>query len=69
MMEDFPRNELKPLSAIKNAWDRDAYDVFFLARGEEVLGYAFFVRSGKHYLFDYLAIAKEHAIKGWGLCS
>ena len=66
MKEDFPPDELKPLSAIKNAWERDSYDAYFLVRGEEIIGYAFFVRNGKHYLLDYLAIAKEHRDKGLG---
>ena len=47
MKEDFPRNELKPLVAIKAAWEQERYDVYFLVRDEDILGYACFVRNGK----------------------
>ena len=66
LKNDFARDELKPLSAIRRLWDRDAYDCFGLFRGEEILGYAFFVRIGKNYLFDYLAIEQGHRDEGLG---
>ena len=66
MRQDFARNELKPLAAVRRAWKRNAYDVFFLTDGETVLGYACFVRNGNHLLFDYFAIAKEYRDKGLG---
>ena len=66
LKKDFARDELKPLSSIRRLWDRDAYDCYGLFRGEEVLGYAFFVRIGKNYLFDYLAIEAGHRDEGLG---
>ena len=67
LKKDFARNELKPLSAIRRAWDRNAYDCYGLFCAEEILGYAFFVRLGKTYLFDYLGI--EAGRRGTGLGS
>lgn len=66
LKQDFARNELKPLSAIRRLWDRDAYDCYGLFRGEDLLGYAFFVRIGRNYLFDYLAIEAGHRDEGLG---
>lgn len=66
LKRDFARNELKPLSAIRRLWDRDAYDCYGLFRGEELLGYAFFVRIGRNYLFDYLAIEAGRRDEGLG---
>ena len=66
LQKDFDRSELKPLSSIRRAWDRDAYDCYGLFRGEEILGYAFFVRIGGNLLFDYLAIEAGHRDEGLG---
>lgn len=66
MRQDFPPNELKPLRGIFRAWDAGNYDCYVLAENEEILGYAFFARCGDNYLFDYLAIAKEHRGEGLG---
>ena len=66
LKKDFVRNELRPLSWIRRSWDNDAYDCYGLFDGDELLGYAFFVRLGKNYLFDYFAIAEEHRDEGLG---
>jgi hypothetical protein len=51
---------------MRRFWERGAYDCYGLFDGEEILGYAFFVRLGNNYLFDYLAIAEEHRDEGPG---
>ena len=66
LTKDFIRSERKPLSAIRRLWEREEYEAFLLMRGGETLGYAFFARNGKNYLFDYLAIAEEHRDEGLG---
>lgn len=66
MKHDFTPNELKPLSVILRAWNRNAYECYALREEEEVLGYAFFVREGSNYLFDYFAIEKHHRNSGLG---
>ena len=66
LKDDFADNELKPLSAIRQLWEQDAYDCYGLFRAEKILGYAFFVRIGKHYLFDYLAIEAGRRDEGLG---
>ncbi|MBQ9662602.1 MAG: GNAT family N-acetyltransferase [Oscillospiraceae bacterium] len=66
MKKDFARNELRPLSSLRKSWEREEYDCFGLYEGDELLGYAFFVRQGSRYLFDYLAIAEEHRDQGYG---
>lgn len=66
MKQDFARNELRPLSSLRRSWENNAYECYGLFDGDEILGYAFFVRLGKNYLFDYLAIAEEHRDEGLG---
>ena len=66
LRKDFPRNERRPLSSLRRSWEQGAYDCYGLFRGEDILGYAFFVRLGQSFLFDYLAIAEAHRDEGLG---
>ena len=66
LKKDFVRNELKPLISMRRSWEKNAYDCYGLYDGEEILGYAFFVRLGHSALLDYLAIAEEHRSEGLG---
>lgn len=66
LTKDFARNELKPLAGMRRSWENDAYDCYGLFDGNEILGYAFFVRLGGDYLFDYFAIAENHRDEGLG---
>ena len=66
LKKDFARNELKPLSAMRRLWVKDAYDCYGLFDGDEILGYAFFARVGKNLLLDYFAIADGYREKGLG---
>ncbi len=66
LKKDFVRNELKPLAGMRRSWKNDAYDCFGLFDGEEIRGYAFFVRHERNYLFDYFAITEEHRNEGLG---
>ena len=36
LKKDFARNERKPLSSMRRAWERDAYDCYGLFDGEEI---------------------------------
>ncbi len=70
MREDFPPDEIKPLSAIERAMARGQYVCWGAADGEEILAYAFFVRlkeKDKQFaLFDYFAVKKEARCAGIG---
>ena len=70
MRRDFARNELRSWESIRRSWERDAYLCYGLYAGEELLGYAFFVRletgGGCDCLFDYLAVAEEYRDQGLG---
>lgn len=66
LKKDFARNELRPLASLRRSWEKDAYDCYGLFAGEEIVGYAFFVRLGKNYLFDYLGIAEGYRDQGLG---
>ena len=59
LRKDFARSERKPLSAMRKTWNAGAYLCYGLFDGEEIAGYAFFVRRERAYLLDYLAIAAE----------
>ena len=58
MVEDFPPDELKPLSMIERALARGEYACLGAADGDDVLAYAFFVKAGAQALFDYFAVRK-----------
>ena len=71
MQKDFPDNERKPLKMIEDAVTKQTYECFGLFDGEEICGYAFFVKlmneDGRaDYLFDYLAIREELRDQGLG---
>lgn len=66
MEKDFPVNELKPLIAIRKALEEGIYECYGLFSGRSLLGYAFFVRSGKSYLLDYFAVTQVYRNKGYG---
>ena len=66
LRKDFARNELKPLSSMRRFWEKDSYICYGLFDKEDILGYAFFVRLGKNYLFDYLGIAEGRRSRGLG---
>ena len=66
LKKDFAPNELRPLSSLRRSWEKDAYDCRALFDGEEILGYAFFVRLGNNYLLDYFGIAEGRRDEGLG---
>ena len=70
MREDFPPEEIKPLSAIERAWGRGEYVCFGAMAGEEILAYAFFIRLRREEkeiaLFDYFAVEQEARCSGIG---
>ncbi len=70
MQEDFPPDEIKPLSAIERAMGRGQYVCYGAMAGADILAYAFFValKEGEKQfaLFDYLAVKKEARCTGVG---
>ena len=76
MPEDFPANELKPLSVIEAVFDRDEYlplgafiappDPCGTDAADAVAAYAFFATPGNIALFDYLAVRRDLRDRGVG---
>ena len=66
LAKDFAEDERKPLSAMKESWEKGQYDCYGLFDGEEIVGYAFFVRNGKYFLLDYFAIKEDRRNEGLG---
>ena len=66
LADDFMPSELKPLESMRRSWTKNAYQCYGLFGGDELLGYAFFVRRDRDYLLDYLAIARERRGEGLG---
>ena len=64
--EDFPPDELKPLSMIENALARGMYASYGFFSGDQILAYAYFVRVGKNALVDYFAVEKSLRDRGLG---
>ena len=67
MKEDFPPNELDPLSVIMKAMEQGSYECLGLMEGEEIAGYAFMIKHDEDYLIDYLGIYPKWRNHGlWG---
>lgn len=66
MVEDFPKDELKPLSMIERAFERGEYACYGLEAGGELLAYACFVQVGSLALVDYLAVKRDRRDEGVG---
>ena len=68
MVEDFPRDELKPFFMMRRALRQGVYACYGMKEGETLLGYAFFFRQRdtKRYLFDYFAIDRARRDRGLG---
>ena len=66
MIDDFPPDERKPLAMLFAQIDSGHYDCLGLEDDGHILGYAYFYRVDRIYLFDYLAIEKSVRDKGIG---
>lgn len=70
LLKDFPENESTPWIYIKAMLDDGKYECYGLYDGEELLGYAFFLKpkieGKKYYLLDYLAIFENGRNRGAG---
>lgn len=66
MVQDFPAEELKPLSRILEALSRGGYACTGYFDGEMLLAYAFFVIAGNEYLLDYFAVSADSRGTGVG---
>ena len=66
LVKDFAEDERKPLSSMKESWEKGTYDCYGLFDGEKIVGYAFFVRNGKYFLLDYFAIKEDRRNEGLG---
>lgn len=66
LMKDFPDNERKPLSVMLKSMDQGVYECLGIVEEDEIRGYAFFVKNGNDYLFDYLAVIGENRNRGVG---
>ena len=66
MVEDFPRDELRPMFMIEAALERGEYACYGFADRDGLLAYAFFVLNGEMALVDYLAVRKDRRDGGVG---
>ena len=65
LTRDFPPDELKPLSAIRQALARGRYACWGAADGPSILAYAFFVKVDGWALVDYYAVRED--LRGNGI--
>ena len=66
LVEDFARDEQKPLEVILKAVENGIYRCLGVYEGSELLGYTFLVRQNNNYLVDYLAIVPDRRNLGIG---
>ncbi len=66
MVNDFPKNELKPLDKILLMLDENRYYSFGIYEAEEFCGYAYVVKDARIFMLDYYAVVKEKRGSGVG---
>ena len=70
LKNDFPKDELKPLSRILFSLDKEQYICYGIFNNETLCGYAYFasiIEDGKiYYLLDYFATVEEFRGQGIG---
>lgn len=70
MKNDFPKDELKPLSMIVKALDNEQYFCYGIFNDDNLCGYAYFVSliigSKQYCLLDYFAVLSNMRDKGIG---
>lgn len=66
LRDDFPPDELKPLGMIERALAAKRYVCYGAFHGDQILGYAYFVKLGKMALVDYYAVMPEARDRGVG---
>lgn len=67
LCHDFPADEVKPFSVIRDAFDRGAYSAKGFYENGQLQGYAFFHREKNWILLDYFAVCS--GIRGQGIGS
>lgn len=67
-VRDFPKEELKPLSTMKNLMEKNLYKTFGFYEQERLCAYAFFVclPKGQTALLDYFAVLPPYRSFGIG---
>ncbi len=66
IVNDFAKEEIKPLNVILKAMDDGIYECLGLFDGDAIYGYTFLVKMGMNYLVDYVAVYPEHRNNGVG---
>lgn len=66
LIKHFPKDEVKPLSAILRAMKRGNYLCYGLMEGNDILCYGFLVKRQEDYLLDYLASREDMRSRGLG---
>ena len=66
LKKEFPVNERRPLSMIVRGMIAGTYECLGAFYKGRIIGYAFFLKHGNDYLWDYLAVPKKYRCKGVG---
>lgn len=66
LCRDFPADEVKPFSVIRDAFERGAYSAKGFYENGDLQGYAFFHREKAFILLDYFAVCSDRRGQGIG---
>lgn len=66
LKKEFPVNERRPLFLIIKGMFAGTYECLGAVCKGRIIGYAFFIKYGNDYLFDYLAVYEKYRCKGVG---
>ena len=66
VVNDFHKSEVKPLKLIESLIDKGHYKCYGFYEYEQLLGYAYFVKTEENIFMDYLAVIPKYRCKGIG---
>lgn len=66
LKHEFPPNERRPLIMIIKGMFAGTYECLGAFSESRLLGYAFFLKHGNDYLWDYLTVLKKYRCRGVG---
>lgn len=66
LKKEFPINERRPLFMIIRGMIAGTYECLGAFYKGRIIGYAFFLKHGNDYLWDYLAVLEKYRCKGVG---
>lgn len=66
LINDFHKSEVKPLDLLERLIENGHYKCYGFYEDDELVGYAYFIKSKDSILMDYLAVNSKYRCRGFG---